>query len=184
MESESVQGVGGGVPYVRSRAERDVGACVEVLARVHEDSGYPVNWPERPADWLAQPGALGAWVAELDGRIVGHVVLCRAGAGDVAPGLWSARAGRGADATAVVGRLFVAPSARGRGAGASLMARAVAHARAHELHPVLDVAATDTAAVALYERLGWRSLGTVPQWWGDQEVAVRCFAAGGDAPLG
>ncbi|WP_445525503.1 GNAT family N-acetyltransferase [Streptomyces cyslabdanicus] len=168
-------------PYVRPRTQGDLGDCVRVLAQVHEHSGYPVNWPAAPAAWLTQPALLGAWVAELDGRIVGHVALARSRAGDVAPGLWSAR--RGVDAvdagaTAVVSRLFVAPSARGAGIGASLMARAVAEAREQALHPLLDVVATDTAAVALYERLGWRLLGTVEQRWGpEQRVSVRCYAA-------
>ncbi|MFB6957759.1 MULTISPECIES: GNAT family N-acetyltransferase [unclassified Streptomyces] len=168
----------GAASYVRLRTQRDLVDCVQVLAQVHLHSGYPVNWPERPAAWLTPPALLGAWVAELDGRIVGHVSLSRSRAGDVAPGLWSARRGVGVGMTAVVGRLFVAPSARGHGIGASLMARAVAKAREQALHPLLDVVATDTAAVALYERLGWRLLGTVEQRWGPaQSVTVRCYAA-------
>ncbi|MFI2643958.1 GNAT family N-acetyltransferase [Streptomyces sp. NPDC018610] len=178
MKSDSTDEVRGeGTTCVRRRTQRDLDDCVRVLAQVHEHSGYPVDWPERPAAWLAQPAALGAWVAELDGRIAGHVSLCRGGEEDVAPGLWGARTGLGVEAAAVVGRLFVAPSARGRGIGAVLMARAVARAGRLGLHPVLDVAAGDTAAVALYERLGWRSLGAVPQRWGDREVVVRCYAA-------
>lgn len=77
-----------------------------------------------------------------------------------------------------VPRFFVAPSARGRGLGAALMARAVAEARGRGPHPVLDVVASDTAAAALYERLGWQSLATVEQRWSpDRTVAVRCHAA-------
>ncbi|NYV77512.1 hypothetical protein HW445_24765, partial [Streptomyces sp. UH6] len=45
------------------------------------------------------------------------------------------------------------------------------------LHPVLDVLATDTAAVALYERLGWRHLGDAAPRWTDRVVTVRCYAA-------
>jgi GNAT superfamily N-acetyltransferase len=149
-----------------------------VLAEVHDRDGYPVNWPDRPPEWLAQPSLIGAWVAELAGRIVGHVGLSRSVAGDVAPGLWSVRAGVSADRAAVVSRLFVAPSARGHGIGALLMARAVGAARERRLHPVLDVVASDTAAAALYERLGWQLLATVRQEWSpDQTVTVRCYAA-------
>lgn len=149
-----------------------------MLAEVHASDGYPVNWPEHPADWLAQPTLLAAWVGELDGMIAGHIGLSRSAADDVAAALWSARQGVGIDATAVVSRLFVAPTARGRGLGASLMARAVREARGRGLHPVLDVVASDRAAAALYERLGWELLGTVEQRWsGDQRVAVRCYAA-------
>ena len=124
------------------------------------------------------PSLVAAWVVELDGRIAGHVGLSRSDAGDAAPGLWSDRTGVGVDGTAVISRLFVAPAARGRGFGASLMAHAVAEARGRGLHPVLDVVASDTAAAALYERLGWRLLATVEQRWGpEQTVAVRCYAA-------
>ncbi len=96
----------------------------------------------------------------------------------MAPGLWSARAGVGLDATAVVSRLFVAPSARGKGIGALLVARAVAEARDRGLHPVLDVVASDTAAAPWCERLGWQLLAKVEQQCGPgQTVAVRCYAA-------
>lgn len=168
-----------GSPSVRQRSDRDLGDCVRVLAEVHERDGYPVNWPDLPDAWLTPPSLIASWVAELDGRVAGHVGLSRSDAGDAAPGLWSARTGVSVDATAVVNRLFVAPSARGHGIGALLMAQAVEHAQNHGLHPVLDVVASDTAAAALYERLGWQLLATVEQRWSpEQRVAVRCYAAG------
>ncbi|MBD9727070.1 GNAT family N-acetyltransferase [Streptomyces caniscabiei] len=163
---------------VRPRTGRDLGDCVRVLAAVHERDGYPVNWPDRPEEWLSPSSLVAAWVVEHEGRTAGHVGLSRSDATDAAPGLWSARAGVGVDETAVISRLFVAPSARGLGLGATLLARAASGARERGLHPVLDVVASDTAAVALYERLGWRLLATVEQRWGpDQKVAVRCYAA-------
>ncbi|WP_171171323.1 GNAT family N-acetyltransferase [Streptomyces sp. I05A-00742] len=165
---------------VRYRTDRDLGECVRVLAEVHEHDGYPVNWPDHPGAWLTPPSLIASWVVELDGRVAGHIGLSRSGAGDVAPGLWSARAGVSTEATAVVSRLFVAPSARGHGIGALLMARAVTEARDRGLHPVLDVVASGTAAAALYERLGWQLLATVEQQWSpEQRVAVRCYAAAG-----
>ncbi|MGW9115199.1 GNAT family N-acetyltransferase [Streptomyces sp. NPDC055663] len=149
-----------------------------MLAEVHERDGYPMNWPDSPGTWLTPPSLIASWVAELDGRVAGHVGLSRSGAGDAAPGLWSARAGLSADATAVVSRLFVAPWARGHGIGALLMGQAVAEAQHRGLHPVLDVLASDTAAAALYERLGWQLLATVEQQWSpEQKVTVRCYAA-------
>ncbi|GAA0589721.1 GNAT family N-acetyltransferase [Streptomyces crystallinus] len=166
-------------PYVRPRDARDLDACVRALAAVHERDGYPVNWPDRPGDWLAQPSLLAAWVAELDGRVAGHVGLSLSGTGDVAPGLWSARAGADPEAAAVVSRLFVAPWARGHGLGRLLLDRAVGEARERGLHPVLDVVASDTAATALYERLGWQLLAEAEQEWGPrQTVTVRSYAAG------
>ncbi|MGW1671506.1 GNAT family N-acetyltransferase [Streptomyces sp. NPDC002324] len=177
MESGN-ESAGSAAPSVRYRADRDLGDCTEVLAEVHDRDGYPVDWPERSGAWLTPPSLVAAWVAELDGRIAGHVGLARSGAGDAAPGLWSGVTGMGVDRTAVVGRLFVAPSARGRGLGASLLARAGAEARRRGLQPVLDVVASDTAAAALYERLGRQFLATVEQRWGpDRTVTVRCYAA-------
>ncbi|MFF3336530.1 GNAT family N-acetyltransferase [Streptomyces sp. NPDC002888] len=162
---------------MRPRVADDLADCIAVLTAVHEDGGYPVNWPARPADWLTPRSLLSAWVAELDGRIVGHVVLSHSDEGDVAPGLWQARH-KGAGAAAVVNRLFVSPAARGRGIGAALLERATCEAHARGLHPVLDVVASDTAATALYERLGWELLDVVEQRWGpDRTVSLRCYAA-------
>ncbi|MCF3123604.1 GNAT family N-acetyltransferase [Streptomyces arenae] len=168
---------------VRERAgERDMEACIGVLAQVHRSDGYPVNWPDQPGDWLDGGAGSGAWVAELDGRVVGHVGLFRPGAGDEAPVLWGERAGTGAGGAAVVGRLFVAPEARGHGIGALLMGRVVREARSRGLHPVLDVVSSDAAAAALYESLGWRLLAVVEQeWQPGQRVALRCYAAPDDA---
>ncbi|MEU5363936.1 GNAT family N-acetyltransferase [Streptomyces sp. NPDC005925] len=163
---------------IRCRTDGDVENCVRVLAEVHRRDGYPVNWPDRPAAWLSQDSGLKAWVAELDGRVVGHVSLSRAGEGDLAPGLWSGRNGTRETLTAVVSRLFVAPWARGHGIGALLIGRAVAEARGRGLHPVLDVVASDTAAAALYERLGWERLATLEQRWSPSRlVTVHCYAA-------
>lgn len=151
---------------------------MRVLAEVHRDDGYPVNWPEQPDEWLSQPHLLDAWIAELGVSLVGHVVLSRSGEGDAAPGLWSERSGRSKDLAAVVSRLFVAPRARGHGIGALLVSRAVEEARRRGLHPVLDVVASDTAAAALYERLGWELMATVEQRWSrSQLVTVHCYAA-------
>ncbi|MCX5380112.1 GNAT family N-acetyltransferase [Streptomyces sp. NBC_00091] len=163
---------------IRRREPDDLGACVRALAEVHRAAGYPVDWPGQPAGWLSPPALLDSWVAERDGRIAGHIGLCRSEPGDAAPGLWSLRTGMPVEGVAVISRLFVPPAERGHGTGALLMARAVGAARERALHPVLDVVASDTAAAALYERLGWSLLETVEQRWGpNRVVAVRCYAA-------
>ncbi|MFD3582398.1 GNAT family N-acetyltransferase [Streptomyces sp. NPDC058683] len=151
---------------------------MRVLAEVHARDGYPVNWPDRPGEWLSHGPLLGSWVAELEGRLVGHVGLSHVGEGDLAPTLWSERNGTTRSMTAVVSRLFVSPQARGHRIGALLIGRAVEEARRHGLHPVLDVVTSDTAAAALYERLGWELMATVEQQWSPhQTVAVRCYTA-------
>ncbi|MFF6776851.1 GNAT family N-acetyltransferase [Streptomyces sp. NPDC012637] len=163
---------------VRRRTDEDIEACVRALADVHRHDGYPLDWPARPADWLRGDSVLGAWVGELDGRPVAHVTLSTAAEDDLAPAAWSERTGAARDATAVLGRLFVAPRARSHRLGARLIAEATAEARRRALHPVLDVVASDTSAVALYERLGWHRLTTVRQQWGrGRTVTLHCYAA-------
>ncbi|MFI9272901.1 GNAT family N-acetyltransferase [Kitasatospora sp. NPDC052896] len=162
------------------------------LEEVHRADAYPMLWPADPARWLCDSDLLAAWVAEVPGgpggaagptRIVGHVTLVRA-AGSRAAGLWAGRTGREEHRAGAVGRLFVAPAARGHGLGARLLGTAVAQARRWGLHPVLDVAAGSTAAVALYERLGWRRLETVQESWVPGEtVDVHCYTGPGAHPV-
>ncbi|MFJ8820922.1 GNAT family N-acetyltransferase [Streptomyces sp. NPDC102467] len=160
-------------PQVGPRGDDDIGACVAALAAVHAKDGYPINWPSDPGRWLAGGPDAAAWVAQWGGRVVGHVMLVRPGADDVAPTL----VGAGAE-VAVVSRLFVDPAARGHRIGAALLDRAAREAERMGARAVLDVVATDTAAVALYERLGWEFLASAQQEWGPGElVDVRCYAA-------
>jgi GNAT superfamily N-acetyltransferase len=126
---------------------------VRVLAEVHRLDGCPVNWPDRPGAWLSHGPLPGSRVAEPEGRPVGHLTLSPGGEGDLAPRLWSERNGAPPDMTAVVGRLFVAPEARGRRIGALLIGRAAEEARRRGLRAVLDVVASDTAAAACTS--GW-----------------------------
>ncbi|GFE13097.1 GNAT family N-acetyltransferase [Streptomyces glebosus] len=141
---------------IRRRQDSDLDACVAVLAEVHTHSGYPHHWPDDPARWLTPDGLTAAWVAETDGTVAGHAALC------------------GPE----VSRLYVAPAARGAGLGGRLLRAVGAEAAARGLRPVLEVKATDTAALALYERLGWRRRATERQDWGGGEmVTVHRYAA-------
>ncbi|MFF3742683.1 GNAT family N-acetyltransferase [Streptomyces kronopolitis] len=147
---------------IRPRRDTDLDACAAVLAAVHTRSGYPHHWPDNPARWLTPDGLSAAWIAEADGTLAGHAALC------------------GPE----ISRLYVAPAARGAGLGRRLLETAAAAARARGLRPVLEVKTTDTAAVALYERLGWLRHGTERQEWGAGEVVwVHHYAAPApDAP--
>jgi GNAT superfamily N-acetyltransferase len=121
---------------------------------------------------------LAASVAELDGRVVGHAILSSSVPADAAPLLWERRDDAGVEGTAMLHRLFVDPAARGHGIGALLVAQVVREAEQRGLHALLEVVDTDSAAAALYERLGWVLLATVEQQWhAGQIVVVRCYAA-------
>ncbi|MFB7705023.1 GNAT family N-acetyltransferase [Streptomyces niveus] len=163
---------------VRPREAADLDECVRVLAEVHDNDGYPVNWPQDPADWLAPAGSPAAWVALLDDRIVGHVRLSPGRPGDTTPDLWSSRTGLSPAGTAVVSRLFVSPKARGLGVGTLLLDETVREARAGGLHPVLEVVISHRSAAALYERQGWTLMATGERRWGpDQTVLIHSYAA-------
>ena len=162
---------------VRPRTEDDFDDLVRVLAEVHERDGFPIHWPDQPIEWIRRACALGAWVAELDGRLVGHVGLSSSGRGNLAPRLWNDRTGVGVERTAVVTRLFVSRQARGHGIGTLLIGEAMRQAQRHGLHPVLDVVSSNVAAVALYERLGWERMATLDEQWGARTVAIHCYAA-------
>ncbi|GAA2558051.1 GNAT family N-acetyltransferase [Pseudonocardia hydrocarbonoxydans] len=141
---------------VRGREPADVAGCVAALRAVHDADRYPTAWPADPAAWLDPPGTTAAWVAELDGTVVGHV--CVAPAPDAAV---AARTGVPAERLVAVKRLFTTPAARGRGVGAALVGVAAARAGDGVWLDVVD----GEPAVAFYERLGWRRVGTRPADW-------------------
>jgi GNAT superfamily N-acetyltransferase len=170
MARAGAAGPDGPVLNVRDRTADDLGECVKILAEVHRLDAYPMNWPDDPAGWLSRSKLLEAWVAALDGRIIGHVGLATGGPGDAAPKLFGAP-------TLMVSRLFVARAARAHGAGRALLAQAVRAAHERGLRPVLDVHSVSTATIAFYERLGWHLLGTSEAQWGTHRVAVHSYAA-------
>ena len=145
---------------IRQREDRDLAACASLVRAVHQADRYPRFLPEDIRRFLVQKDAYGAWVADLDGQVVGHVALTPGGLPQslqVASDALSTPPGQ----LAVVARLFVAPKARGQGAGGHLLDVAAADARARGLQPVLDVDKDLTAAIALYESRGWVRAGSV-----------------------
>jgi GNAT superfamily N-acetyltransferase len=146
---------------IRTRLTGDMPDCVAMLRRVHDLSGYPARWPEDPAGWLCPAGLMTAWVAEQDGVVAGHAGLVR---GARARCLLEAT-GRDAGELAAIVRLFVDPAARRAGHARELLGTAVAHAVAGSLVAVLDVVEDAEAAIALYERSGWRLAGRESATW-------------------
>lgn len=136
---------------VRPRTDADLPALVTVLRAVHERDGYPVHWHEPAADWLTPAGMLGAWVAVVGDEPVGHVLLAGEAAG------------------LSVGRLFVAPTARGLRL-ADLLLDVVEGEAARRGQPLtLQVHIAATAAISRYERRGWRRTGTHTAHWSEAD---------------
>lgn len=145
---------------LRPRADGDLSSCVSLLRAVHDADGYPVHLPEDPASFLTVPDSLGAWVALGDGEVIGHVLL-RPAMNAKAMAVACGATGLPEERLAVVARLFVSPRARRSGVGRALLARSAHEAWVRRRQPVLDVVGDATAAVALYEREGWRKAGSV-----------------------
>jgi GNAT superfamily N-acetyltransferase len=141
---------------VRSRTDEDLAGCVRALGAVQMADGYPTCWPVDPAGWLSPSGFAAAWVARDDvmGSILGHVCVVR-GVDDPMVALLTDVS---TDRLASVSRLFVSPTARGRGLGlgTSLLAAVSSWTAAHDLLLMLDVVDDGAPAIKLYERLGRR----------------------------
>ncbi|MEA2422314.1 MAG: hypothetical protein QOF55_1413 [Thermoleophilaceae bacterium] len=129
---------------IRTRSGDDIEQCARLLRSLDRADRYPLIWPGDLEAWLMPERLVGAWVAELDGAVVGHVALRRAGG------------------HSVLTRLWVAPSARRRGLGSALCDAACARAAELSLQPSLEVAAGRTAAIALYRSRGWTLMSRTP----------------------
>ncbi|MFD5897968.1 GNAT family N-acetyltransferase [Streptomyces sp. NPDC060366] len=151
---------------VRPRTSADIAQASSALVAVHNADGYPVEGVDDPEAWLSPPGLLGAWVAEAEDRVVGHVAVSRA-AGEGAVALWTDRSGASEDAVCVLARLFVLSQVRKRAVGEHLVRAAEKYANDHRLRLVLDVMRKDTSAIRLYRRLGWLEIGTVAHRFGE-----------------
>ena len=163
---------------VRPRTEADLPALVEVLAAQREEARYPLRWPLPfpTEDFIRRTSDLEAWVAEVDGRVVGHVAA--QAVDDVfSPGdlglAWSAGHGRPVAELGILGTLFVDPTVRGRGVGRALHDESVGWLRSRGLAPCLDVVPVHAAALVMYERLGWTEVARVrPPWLPDADPDV------------
>ena len=143
------------MPQLRTRTEADLDRCIEFLRTVHDKAGYPINWPDDPQGWLTPPDAVGCWVITVDDRVVGHVAVTR-----------------GAPGQALVERLFVDPAETGAGLGRRLLDHCLTVAAENDLDLSLEVADNCHAAIALYERAGWRETRRTPISWGGAAASV------------
>lgn len=146
---------------VRERQARDESQLLEIAQLVHEQDGYPRHLPDSNyRNFLFGHDALGAWVAEDEGCVIGQVALHPRSSAAVMD--FAAHAlGQPEHRLGVVARLLVDPNRRRLGAGAELLARAAGASMALGRWPILDVVQDLASAVLLYERRGWVRLGAV-----------------------
>lgn len=156
---------------------------MEVLAEQQPSSRYPFRWPLPfpTQEFIARPQELAAFVAELEGVVVGHVcvqsvqgqALTHAHDDDALDRAWSRGHGRPVTELATVSALFTALSARGHGAGGALLDTAVEWIRGQGMAPCLDVVPAHSVALQVYEARGWTRVGEArPPWLPADEPAV------------
>jgi putative acetyltransferase len=134
---------------IRPIAPADDPAMARIIREVMPEfgavgEGFAINDPE--VDWMSRAYAAprcAFFVVELDGEV--------AGGGGIAPLLG------GADDTCELRKMYFLPALRGHGAGAELMARCLAAARAAGFRRCyLETLCGMDAARRLYERSGFR----------------------------
>lgn len=148
---------------VRPRVSADLPVLVEMLGAQQAGSAYPMRWPlPFPVqDFLVRSYEEQAWVAEVDGAVVGHVMVGRVEDPAIAAAFAPETA---ASSLATVSVLFVAEATRGTGVGGLLMDTAVAYARERGRLPVLDVVSSH-AAVDVYRHRGWHEVARIRPAW-------------------
>jgi GNAT superfamily N-acetyltransferase len=143
----------------RAIAELEVRAWRWAFVDVVQDGDMPTV-QAREARWTGEP-LDGAWVAELEGRVVGVV--------QVGPDP------QAADGT--TGRLrglYVDPAAQGAGLGAALHDHADAQLRAAGFATAtLEVFTANGHARGFYERRGWAPDGDAAEWAGVPGIRYR-----------
>ncbi|GMK54967.1 hypothetical protein CspeluHIS016_0200230 [Cutaneotrichosporon spelunceum] len=157
---------------IRPRTPGDIPALCDLLVKQRPATGYPEIWPlPMPLpDFLQRDHEDGAWVALLNGSIVGHIatacVVEPSGPdGKGAPGRSGSTAGLGsawADAYGCaterlrcIGTLFADAEYAGAGIGSALLRVATEDVVGRDLLPVLDCIKAKGHVVEFYKRRGW-----------------------------
>lgn len=171
----------------RPRADADFRALIDILARQQAETRYPFHWPpsRSPEGFLRRPTELEAWVAELDGAVVGHVAI-QSLADDELGRMGAAGHGVPVHQLRCVSVLYADRRLPRRGIGSALLARATERALADGGAPVLDVVAGHVEPVRLYLSRGWQEIGRFrPDWLPDTEepAHVMILARGTREPL-
>jgi len=155
---------------VRERQVGDLAQLSEALVAVHDLDGYPVEGVGSPLLWLDPPGTVKAWSVVVDGDAVGQAMLVQSSPEERRIGQ---QGGAGSQLSTLC-RVFVHPDTRGLGAGRLLVQAAQQFAQSEGFDLVLDVMNKDSAAIALYEAMGWIRIHESVHHFGEGQQ-IPCF---------
>lgn len=161
----------------RPRCDLDIPTLLDILARQQDETQYPFRWPpdRGPEHFLRRPSEIEAWVAEIGGRVVGHVAI-QSVAGDELGQMWAAAHGVLIKELRCISVLYADRRLVRRGIGSALLERATQRALADGGAPVLDVVAGHLDAVSLYLSRGWHEVGRFrPEWLPASVEPVRAM---------
>ncbi len=151
---------------IRPRHDDDLPMLVDIITRQQPETRYPLRWPWQGdlRDFVRRPTELAAWVAELDGRVVGHVAIVSVGDDELGR-MWADAHGVPVDRLRCISVLFADRRLPRRGIGSALLAHATEQALIGGGAPVLDVVAGHHEPVTLYLSRGWLEIGRFrPDW--------------------
>jgi GNAT superfamily N-acetyltransferase len=151
---------------IRDRTEADVDAIDELAKVVHAHDNYPVYVGGDLLSFIFVRDAIGAWVADRSGIVVGHAALHPRSSSNAVMALAEESTGLPEAELAVVARLLVSPTERRAGIGRLLLGAAADRASQLGLWPILDVVAGSEAPIRLYEKAGWTCVGKVTVTFG------------------
>jgi ribosomal-protein-alanine acetyltransferase len=141
------------------------------ISALEEGCFTTYNLSKRQLAYLQHRQSAVFLVAEQDGRIVGEgIALVRHHKQSVSGRVYS---------------LAVDPASRGHGIGERLMREMVEQLRHRAVRRIyLEVEASNAPAIHLYQRLGFGSIGTLPDYYGEGKAGLHmmCEATGVAAP--
>lgn len=160
------------ITTIRRRTDADLDACFEMMTIVYAQDGYPVEGISGGKAFL---GSGPAWVAEREGRVIGHIGIKEASTDDVSVALWWKL--HPDDRIAVLGRLMVHPDGRGGGTASKLIEAGTQWAKENQRRLVLFGLPHNTGALKLYEKLGWLHYGNTKYASNGREWKALCFSS-------
>jgi GNAT superfamily N-acetyltransferase len=159
---------------IRSRSPSDVPTLIKILTDVWNITKYPVDGPPSFPARFQSTKALNSYVALYQGKLVGHAELQdTSGLNPLVTESLTSYAPLSSYAALV--SLFVDPAMQGKGIGAQLVREAMAWATAHDRNLVLIVLDKDTAAIRMYEKMGWKR-GIEYSYETSQGVKYKAFS--------